>query len=98
MGGIPMGLKVTSLPGNSNVSTNCTESFCLKLEEEARIALENEMLAIHAENLWFLVVLKIAAISPARNIIVHNRMHNVPLPLPGDYTYGKPETWSIGKR
>ena len=72
--------------------------FLLETEEQARIALENEMLAIHAENLWFLVVLKIAAISPTRNIIVHNRMYNVPLPLPGDYTYGKPETWSIGKR
>ncbi|MDE0300549.1 MAG: hypothetical protein OXN17_18085 [Candidatus Poribacteria bacterium] len=54
------------------------------------------MLAIHAENLWFLVVLKIAAISATRNIVVYNRMDNVPLPLPGDYTYGKPETWSIG--
>ena len=72
--------------------------FLLEAEEDARIMLENEMLAIHAENLWFLVVLKIAAISPARNIIVHNRMRNVPLPLPGDYTYGKPETWSIGER
>jgi peptide/nickel transport system substrate-binding protein len=85
-------------PGEFKRLYELYREFLLEAEEEARIALENEMLAIHAENLWFLVVLKISAISPTRNIIVHNRMHNVPLPLPGDYTYGKPETWSIGKR
>lgn len=71
------------------------EEFIAEPDAQRRFELEQEMYAIHNENMWMFGALKAPADLPSTwYAYFSNRMYNIPNPVAGEFYYAAPETWA----